>query len=94
MEKQLAIAVGVVWLGGRLLVGWDVEPDEPELAVASVGVRPLQDGVPLAQRLDLAAAEREPRLDPLEQVVLVPRAAVVRDQLLALGLCHAFDCRL
>jgi len=93
VQEQLAIAIRVVRGDGGLLVGRYVEPDEPELAVARVGVGALQGRLALAQGLDLAPGQREARLDALEQVVLMPRAAVLRDQLLALWLRHAFDCR-
>src|SRR3989440_3859123 len=73
VQEQLAGAVGVVGLGG-LLVWRDVEADQPELAVARVGVGALQNRVALPERLDLAPGQREPRLDALEQAVLVPRA--------------------
>ncbi len=49
MQQQLAVAVGVVRSDRRLLVGRDVQADEPELAVARVGVGALEDGVTLPQ---------------------------------------------
>src|SRR5919201_4005397 len=94
VEEQLAVAVGLVWLDRGLRVRGDVCADEPELAVARLGVGATQAGLPLAERLDLAAGEDETRFDALEQVVLVPRAAVVRDQLLPRLLRHRADCRL
>ena len=90
MQQQLAVAVRVVRLDRGLLVRRDVQADEPELAVARVRVGALQDGVALAQRLDLAAVQHEPGLDALEEVVVVPRAAVLGDQLLGRGCA---DCR-
>src|ERR1041385_8245068 len=89
VEQQLAVAIRVVRGDRGLLVRGDVEPDQPELAVARVRVRALEDRMSLAEGLDLASGQGEPRLDALEQLVLVPRAAVLCDQLLALGLRHA-----
>src|SRR5215216_3916824 len=89
MEEELAVAVRVVGAERRLLVRRDVEPDEPALAVAHRRIRLGEVGLARAQRLDLCAREHEARLDLLEQVVLVPRAAILCDQLL----CHAADCR-
>jgi hypothetical protein len=86
VEKKLAVAVGVVRLDRRLLIGRDVKADEPELAVAGVGVGPLQGRLALAERLDLASGQDDARLDALEEVVLVPRTAVFGDQLLGQGL--------
>jgi len=77
------ISADIVRCDGGLLVRGDVQTDEPELAVAGVGVSPLQDRVALAERFDLATGEREPRLDALEQLVLVSRAAVLGDELLS-----------
>ena len=89
MQQQLAVAVRVVRCDRGLLVGRDVQADEPELAVARVGVGALQDGVSLPQRLDLAAVQHEPGLEAIEEVVVVPRTAVLGDLLLG----HAADCR-
>ena len=96
VEQELAVAVRVVRLDRRLLERRDVEADEPELAVAWVGIGALEDRVAAAQRLDLAARECEPRLDALEEVVFVPRTAVLRDQLLAVAPVpgHAHQSRL
>ena len=58
----------------RLLVGGDVQADEPELAVAHLAVRLRERRAALAERLDLGAGQHEPGLDAIEQVVLV-RAA-------------------
>ena len=52
------------------------------LPVAHVRVRLLQRRAALAQRLDLGAGQHDAGLVPLEQVVVVPRAAVLCDQLL------------
>jgi len=62
----------------------DVEAVEPRLAVAHLRVRLLQRRLPGAEGLHLRPREHEPGLDPVEEVVLVPRAAVVDDQLLSL----------
>src|SRR5215210_3781990 len=60
----------------------DVCPDEPHLVVADHRERALQVRLPVAQRLHLGAGQREPRLDLVREVVVVPRAAIVDDQLL------------
>src|SRR6266536_77882 len=83
VEEKPAVSVGVVRLDRGLLVGRDVRADEPELAAPGIGVGALQHRVALPQRLHLAAGELETGLDALEQVVLAPRTAVLRDQLLA-----------
>src|SRR5258708_38460878 len=72
-----------------LVVFGYVEADEPGFALAHVRVCLLQGRLPVAQRLHLCPAEDEARLQAIEQVVLVPRAPVVDDELLG----HAAKCR-
>ena len=55
--------------------------DEPGLAVADLRVRLPELGPAVAQRLHLGAGQLETGLDALEEVVVVPRAAVVGDEL-------------
>src|SRR5215212_1985103 len=64
-----------------LVVRGDVSADEPELAVTDVRERALELRAALPKRLDLRADENDPRLDALEQVVLVPCLSVLRDHL-------------
>ena len=59
----------------------DVQADEPGLALAHVRVRLLQRRLAVAQRLHLGPGQHEAGLDLVEEVVVVPRAAVVDDQL-------------
>ena len=80
-QEQLAVAVGVVVGHVPLRVLGDVGADEPELAVAHVREGALEGRVPLAQRLDLRPGEDEAGLEAFEQVVVVPSAPVVRDEL-------------
>src|SRR5262249_28899320 len=75
-----------------LVVGRDVRADQPELAVADVGVRTLQAGAPLPEGLHLGAREHDAGLEPLEQLVLVPRPPVLSDELLTVPR-HVVDCR-
>ena len=81
LEQQLAVAIGDVVRDVALGVLGDRGADEPHLAVAHVGERLAELDVARAQRLHLGAAEHDPRLDALEQLVVVPRAAVLGDQL-------------
>jgi hypothetical protein len=50
---------------------------------ADVGVRLLDADTALAERLDLASGQHDARLEPLEEVVVVPRLSVLRNRLLA-----------
>src|SRR5215210_3835337 len=85
MEQQLPVAVRIVARGAGLVVRGDVRPHEPELAVAHVAVRALEVRLPRTERLHLCPGEHETGLEPVEQVVVVPRAAVLGDQLLSSG---------
>src|SRR5262245_4086371 len=69
MEEQLAVAVRIVVHDVRLPVLGDVRADQPDLAVAYVGVCLLERGAAVPERLHLRAREHEPRLEALEQVV-------------------------
>ena len=81
MEEELALAVGIVVGRVPLRVLGDVEADEVDLPVADVAERALERRLAVAERLHLRAGQREARLEAVEEVVLVPRAAVVGDQL-------------
>src|SRR5262249_35355584 len=77
-------AVGIVVRAVALAVLVDVRADQPELAVADVGVRLGQARPAVAERLDLRALEHDPGLDPVQELIVVPRTTVVDDGLLAL----------
>ena len=72
-------------LQARLVVGIDVRPDEPRLPFAYVCVSLLQAYAPFAKGLDLAPGEDEAGFEPLDEVVVVPRLAVLRDELFTFG---------
>ena len=93
MQQELAVAIGVVVRDVALVVDGDVRADEPDLAVADVGVGLLERRPPVAQGLHLGAGEDEPGLDPLEQVVVVPSPPVVHNQLFACFPGHANESR-
>ena len=82
-HEQLALASRLVVLAVPLRVGLDRRVDEPQLAVALGRVRVAQHDLAVAQRLDLGAHQHEAGLDPLEDLELVPRAAVGDDRMLA-----------
>src|SRR6266545_1124254 len=76
MEEQLAGTGGLVIEVGALLVGGDMHPLEPGLASRHADV-PLAYARPAAaDRFDLGAGEREPRLEPLLDGVVMERLAV------------------
>ncbi len=62
-----------------MVVGGDLDPVQPRLAVPDVRVRLRERRPAVAERLDLGARQHQARLDPLEQLIVVPRAAVVGD---------------
>ncbi len=78
VQQQLARALGVVAVAGRRPVGRDVAVVKPDLPVADERVGVLEVRLAVAQRLHLAALERDARLPLLEQVVAKPRLAVGR----------------
>ena len=46
-----------------------------------IGIGLLQRGPPVPEGLDLGARQHETGLDPVEEVVVVPRSAVLGDEL-------------
>src|SRR5579884_1681664 len=82
VQQQLARPVGIVVRTVALRVLRDVQPVQPRLAVAHLRIRLLQRRLTAAQRLHLRPAQHETRLDLVREVVVVPCAAVVDDQLL------------
>ena len=85
MQEQLPVALGLVVLDPGLVVRVDVRADEPGFALAHVRVGLLEAHLALPERLHLASGQHDPGLEALEQVVVVPGFAVLRDWLLA---CH------
>src|SRR5829696_444918 len=80
LEQQPPIAVGVVVRDVAVAVLRNVRADEPHLAATELAVRALQVRLPIPERLHLGPHELETRLDLVEQVVVVPRAAIVHDR--------------
>ena len=78
VHQQLPRPLGVVAFAGGGLVRRDVAVVEPHLAVPHERVGVLQVHLAVAQRLHLAALQRDAGLPALEQVVLEPRLAVRR----------------
>ena len=64
-----------------LLVGGDVHPLEPELAAAQACEAVDERRLAQTERLHLGAGELDPTLEDLEQLVVVPRLPVGRDDL-------------
>ena len=81
MEQQLPRSLGNVVHPIGLDVLGDVAAHEPDLAAVEVGVSIFQVRLAVAQALDLGAGQDDPRLDLLQEVKLVPRAAVAGDDL-------------
>jgi hypothetical protein len=84
LPRPVRLVVGPV--AGSVL--GDVQADEPRLAVAHLGVRLLERRLALTERLHLGPGQHEAGLDPIEEVEVVPRAAVLDDQLFSLRLGH------
>src|SRR5207253_1841741 len=88
VQQELLRPVGIVVGAVPLAVLVDVGADEPGLTVAHLGVRLPQARTAVAERLHLGPLELQARLEPVEQLIVVPRPPVVHDRLLALVLCH------
>ena len=84
VEQELAIAEGLVVLDVPLPVGGDVGADQEHLAVAQLRERLADVAAAVAQRLHLSPLQRDARLHPLEDVEVVPRLAVLDDELSSL----------
>src|SRR5690606_35227612 len=82
MQQQLALAAGRVVRPRAVQIFRDVGSVEPRFTVLDEDVSVDQRGATHAQRLDLAAREHETRLVSVEDVVVVPRLLVRRDQFL------------
>ncbi len=88
MQEELARPVRLVVLAVALAVLGHVQADEPRLAVAHVRVRLLERRLSVSEGLHLGSGQHEAGLDAVEEVVVVPRSAVVDDQLFAHRLRH------
>src|SRR5262245_8563080 len=84
MEQQLPRTEREVATLVALLVGRDVHPLEPQLAVAHAGVAVRERRSPAAQRLHFVTREPDAAFEAVEQFVVVTRAAIARDGLLPL----------
>ena len=93
VEQQLAVSLRPMVQLVALRVLRDRRADEPRFAVADLRVRLRELGPAFAQGLDLRAGQLNPRLDSLEEVVLVPRTAVVRDEVRFGRPGHPAQCR-
>ena len=91
MHEQLAGPVGLVVRAVALPVLRDVQADEPGLALAHLRIGVLQRRLAVAERLDFGPGQHEPGLDLVGEVVVVPRAPVVDDQLFSSGLRHGAE---
>ena len=81
MEEELAVAIGVVSRAAGLHVLGDRGPDEPGLALTDVRVCLTELDVPVPCGLHLGARQHDSSLDPLEELVVAPRATVLGDEL-------------
>src|SRR6266550_2621793 len=84
VKKELPVAIRIVIGEIALVVDRDVGADQPGFPLADIRVGLLEGGPAVPKGLHLRAGQHDPGLDPLEQVVVVPRSAVVDDQMLAL----------
>ncbi len=84
VEEELAIPIGVMVGDVALVVDRDVGTDEPGLPIAYVRIGLLERGTSIPERLDLRPGQHEAGLHAVEKVVIVPRPAVVDDQMLSL----------
>src|SRR6478752_2534485 len=82
VEQELPRPNGLVVLAPALVVDRDLEAVQPRFAVAHVGIGLGHRRPPFAERLDLGAGQHDARLEPLQQLVFVARAAIFCDQLL------------
>src|SRR6185295_9584110 len=88
VQQQLAAAQRLVVGVAAVAVGADVDVVEEHLAVLDPRVAVAQVDAAFADRLHLGAEQHQPRLEGLEQVIVVEGLAVFRDaglRFLALG---------
>ena len=57
------------------------QPIEPDLAAVDLRISIFEVRLAVPQALDLGSRQHDAGLDPLHQLVIVPRAAVARDDL-------------
>ncbi len=79
VDQQLPFAFGLVIPEGRLRVFGDIATDEPEGRAAHASIGFLELAFAIAEALDLAAAEDDAAFERLEDIVFVPRLAIVVD---------------
>src|SRR4051812_20412888 len=93
VEQQLAIPVGLVIRDVSLRVLVDVGADQPDLAVAQVRVRLGERDPAVAEGLDLGAGQLQARFEAVQQVVVMPRTAILGDRLDSGRSGHACESR-
>src|SRR5690606_1768091 len=81
VREQLAIAARIRVLAPGLLVGAHGRVHQPRLAAPHHGVGFGEAGLALAQRLHLRADEHDAGLERVEDLVVVARPPVLRDEL-------------
>ena len=86
MKEELPVPFGVVVGVRPMAVGIDMAPEEPALPVPDRRIAVLEADLAFTKRLDLGAAEYQPGLDRLEDLVLVPRPAVGANRPVAVAL--------
>src|SRR5882724_10004759 len=80
MKEELSIPLGVVVRVGAVAVRADMAAEEPALPVPDGRVAILEVHQTCPARLDLGAAKHQPRLDRLEDLVLLPGPPVRCDR--------------
>src|SRR5207253_9739179 len=83
VEQQPPPAIGFVVGPVALLVGADMDLEQPGLASLDANVAVAQLGATGAQRLDLGAEEFDPGLEGLEHLVFVERVPVASERRIA-----------
>jgi hypothetical protein len=76
VQQQLALAQGLVVVAVRVGILRDVKPVEPRAVGFERHERLLEVAEPGPKALDLAAEQRDPGLERVEDVELEPRALV------------------
>src|SRR2546427_3893692 len=84
VEEELAVAIRIMIGEIALVVDRDVGADQPGSPLADIRVGLRERGPAVPKGLPLCAGQHDPRLDPLEQVIVVARSADVDAQRLAL----------